>query len=84
MTSPWGGSPATSPEQQRAYVRQRAATAAEVDAVERREVAALSDAEALASAHALLEALDRLPRRPPRASSGLVEMRRLLDAAARR
>ncbi len=50
-------------------------------ALRRQEVAALSDAQALAATLDLLSALDRLPPLPPRPSSGLVEQQRLFAKA---
>lgn len=50
-------------------------------AVRRREVAALTDAQALAATLDLLEMVDALPPLPPRTSSGLVEQQRLFARA---
>jgi hypothetical protein len=49
--------------------------------IRRREVAALTDEDALAATEDLLSALDRLPALPPRPTSGLVEQQRLFAAA---
>lgn len=45
----------------------------------RRSVAALSEADGRRAALDLAASLDQLPRRPARASSGLVEQQRLFD-----
>lgn len=49
--------------------------------IRKAELAALTDEEALIAAEDLLSALDRLPKRPPRPSSGLVEQQRLFHQA---
>ncbi|CAN5271569.1 hypothetical protein BH23ACT9_BH23ACT9_09380 [soil metagenome] len=49
--------------------------------IRRREVAALTDEDALAATEDLLAALDRLPTLPPRPTSGLVEQQRLFATA---
>ena len=65
-------------DQQRAYVRQWQETGRLLSALRREERAALTDEEALAAAHDLLEALDVVGFGEPRPSSGLIEMQRLL------
>lgn len=45
--------------------------------IRKKELAALTEADALIAAEDLLSALDRLPKRPPRPWSGLVEQQRL-------
>lgn len=45
--------------------------------IRKKELAALSEADALIAAKDLLSAMDRLPKRPPRPSTGLVEQQRL-------
>lgn len=68
-------------EQQRAYVLRWQETGQTLARRRRAEVAALSDEDALRAVHDLLEALDALPPREPRPSSGLVEMQRVLARA---
>ena len=65
-------------ERHRAYVRQWQETGLLLAALRREERAALTDEEALAAAHDVLEALDVVGYGEPRPSSGLVEMQRLL------
>lgn len=50
-------------------------------ALRRQEVAALTDEEALAATLDLLAAVDELPSRPPRPTSGLIVQQRLFARA---
>ncbi len=67
----------------RAVVAQWVAAGPALAEQRQREVAALTDDEALVATHDLLGMLDALPPLPPRPSSGLVAQQRLFMAAYR-
>ncbi|MGI9017957.1 MAG: hypothetical protein ACR2HR_12780 [Euzebya sp.] len=52
--------------------------------IRKAELLALTDEDVLIAAEDLLSALDRLPKRQPRRSSGLVEQQRLFQRARTR
>lgn len=64
-------------DRSREYILGWARAGEALKAVRRRELAELTDEEALVMADDLLRALDALPRQPLRRWSGLVEQQRL-------